>query len=286
MHVPDTVAAALREAAQRLSATSDTARLDAELLMAHALGVSRSDMLLRHQDAPAPTAFSPLVYRRVTREPIAYILGEQEFLGRNFRVSPAVLIPRSDSEAVVLAALDAAPDAGRVLDLGTGTGALLLSVLAERPDATGIGIDASAQALEIAKANTASFGLANVAQLLLRDWSKAGWAADLGRFDLVLANPPYVEEDALLDADVRDFEPASALFAGPDGLDDYRLIIPQLSELLTENGIAVLEIGSLQAAPVSEIAVAHGFMPVTQRDLAGRDRILVLRQKAWQRARH
>ena len=271
------VAEAIREAARRLAATSDTARLDAELLMAHALGCSRSDLLLRHTHGSVPDAFAALVDRRGAREPIAYILGTQEFYGLDFTVSPAVLIPRGDSETIVRAALAAAPDARRVLDLGTGSGVLLLAVLHELPDASGVGVDASPAALEVARANVESLGLANRAAMLPGDWTETGWAADLGRFDLILANPPYVENDAVLDSDVRDFEPASALFSGPEGLDDYREIIPQLPQLLTEAGVAVLEIGASQASLVSEIAREHGFTATAHEDLGGRDRALELR---------
>ncbi|WP_338242398.1 peptide chain release factor N(5)-glutamine methyltransferase [Aurantiacibacter hainanensis] len=272
-----TVGEALREAAARLAANSDTARLDAELLMAHALGVSRSDLLLRHTRDAAPELFAALVERRATCEPVAYIVGRQEFYGLEFAVTPAVLIPRGDSEAVVRTALAAAPDAARVLDLGTGSGALLLAVLSELSGAEGIGVDASPAAVQVARSNAVSLGLAGRAAMRLADWTREGWADELGRFDLILANPPYVEDNAELDADVRDYEPASALFAGPEGLDDYRAIIPQLPQLLTEIGIAVLEIGANQASAVCEIAHEHGFAAVAHKDLAGRDRALELR---------
>ena len=271
------VAEAIREAARRLAATSDTARLDAELLMAHALGCSRSDLLLRHTHGSVPDAFAALVDRRGAREPIAYILGTQEFYGLDFTVSPAVLIPRGDSETIVRAALAAAPDARRVLDLGTGSGALLLAVLHELPGASGVGVDASLAALEVARANMQSLGLESRVEMLPGDWTEAGWDAGLGRFDLILANPPYVEDDADLDADVREFEPASALFSGPAGLDDYREIIPQLPQLLTECGLAMLEIGASQASAVIEIAREHGFTATAHQDLGGRDRALELR---------
>ncbi|MED5206862.1 MAG: peptide chain release factor N(5)-glutamine methyltransferase, partial [Pseudomonadota bacterium] len=145
-----TVAEALRAAAERLAVTSDTARLDAELLMAHALGASRSDLLLRHMRDGVPDGFAGLVERRAAREPVAHILGEQEFYGLTFRVTPATLIPRGDSETIVSAALECASDAERVLDMGTGSGALLLAFLSECRSADGIGIDASADALAVA----------------------------------------------------------------------------------------------------------------------------------------
>lgn len=256
---------------------SDTARLDAELLMAEALGVSRAEMLLRRMDADVPPGFAALVARRLAHEPVAYILGRQEFRDHEFRVDPRVLIPRADSETLVEAALAAAPAPSRVLDCGTGSGALLLSVLAERPEAEGIGIDASAGALEVAVDNAMRLGLAGRARMLPRDWTRPGWSADLGRFDLILANPPYVEADAALAPSVRAHEPASALFSGPEGLDDYRCLIPQLPVLLAENGCAVVEIGAHQDDAVREIARASGFSAELRRDLAGRPRVLILR---------
>ena len=272
-----TIAGALREATARLAETSDTGRLDAELLMAHALGVSRSEILLRHMREPEPAGFAALVERRTGHEPVAYIVGEQEFFGRAFRVTPDVLIPRGDSEATLAAALVGAAERGRVLDLGVGSGALLLSFLAEKPGWRGVGIDRSAAALAVAAENAARLGVAERAQLTLADWHEAGWAADLGTFDLVLANPPYVEDAADLAPTVRDHEPAGALFAGPEGLDDYRVLIPQLRALLTPDGATVLEIGASQAGPVGEIAHSAGFSTQLRHDLAGRPRALILR---------
>ena len=272
-----TIAEALRDAARQLDEASDTARLDAELMMAHALGVSRSELLLRHMSDAVPDGFTGLVERRMKREPVAYIVGRQEFYGRPFLVTPDVLIPRADSETVVAAALDAAPSSARVLDCGTGSGALLLTVLAERPDARGAGIDASPGALAVAAANARRLGLEHRARLVKADWSQPGWSSDLGHFDLVVANPPYVEQDADLDASVREFEPSGALFAGPEGLDDYRILIPQLCSLLTENGVAVFEIGAGQADAVSAIAVKAGFTANLRCDLADRPRALVLK---------
>tara|TARA_Y100000310_G_scaffold340083_1_gene434722 strand:+ start:311 stop:1135 length:825 start_codon:yes stop_codon:yes gene_type:complete len=273
------VADAIRAAAERLGATSDTARLDAELLMAHVLETSRSQMLLtRMRDAAAPhaAAFARLVNRRAAHEPVAHLLGEQEFYGLPFAVSPATLIPRGDSETIVEAALEHAAADARVLDMGTGSGALLLAFLHERPSATGIGIDASAQALAVAQRNSAALGLAQRAQFREASWLDSGWADALGRFDLVLCNPPYVETGARLDPDVRDYEPASALFAGPEGLDDYRAIIPQLGKLLAPGGVAVLEIGAAQGQAVRALASESGYTVALRRDIAGRDRALIL----------
>jgi release factor glutamine methyltransferase len=269
------IAQALRDAAHTLAATSDTARLDAEVLMAHALGVTRSELLLRHMADAPPEGFAALVERRTSHEPVAHIIGTQEFYGREFRVTRAVLIPRADSETIVEAALENTPT--RVLDCGTGSGALLLTVLAERPEASGIGIDSSSAALAVAAANAGRLGLGARARLLDRDWTRPGWADELGSFDLILANPPYVEVDADLAPSVRAFEPASALFAGPEGLDDYRVLIPQFPALLSPNGIAVVEIGATQAEAVGQIAEEAGFCTVLRKDLGGRARALILR---------
>ncbi|ABC64946.1 peptide chain release factor N(5)-glutamine methyltransferase [Erythrobacter litoralis] len=272
------IASALRGATQRLGEVSDTARLDAEYLMAHAVGVTRSDLLLNHQGDAVPGEFADLVARRLHHEPLAYITGGQEFFGRGFIVTPDVLIPRSDSEQVVEAALAEMGEGARVLDLGTGSGALLVTLLAEHPDATGTGIDASLAALPVAAANAARNGVADRACLLKADWREPGWTDDLGQFDLVIANPPYVEDNAALDASVRKFEPRAALYSGPEGLDDYRAIIPQLSSLLSSDGVAVLEIGYRQADAVGTIAEENGFESRLRHDLADRPRALILRK--------
>jgi release factor glutamine methyltransferase len=187
-----------------------------------------------------------------------------------------VLIPRPDSETTVRAALEAAPAAHRVLDCGTGSGALLLAFLGERPAAVGIGIDRSPEALAVAADNAVRHGFGGRCEMRLADWRKPGWADGLGTFDLVLANPPYVEESAELDSSVREFEPGGALFAGPEGLDDYRVLVPQLPALLAPGGVAVLEIGASQADAVAQIAAATGFSSVLHHDLARRPRALVL----------
>ena len=275
-----TIAEAIRAAAERLCTTSDTARLDAELLMAHVLGVSRSQLLLlrmRDDAAPHAAGFDRLVERRAAHEPVAHLLGVQEFFGLEFAVTPDTLIPRGDSETIVQAALDCAAQDARVLDMGTGSGALLLAFLHERPDAKGLGIDASDAALAVASANGQRLGLAERAQFVQANWLESGWAHDLGRFDLVLCNPPYVESDANLDPDVREFEPATALFAGPEGLDDYWAVVPQLGKLLVPGGVAIFEIGAGQAEAVGAIASESGFAAETRRDLADRPRALILR---------
>lgn len=272
-----TVAQAIREAAARLGATSDTARLDAEVLMAHALGVSRSELLLRRMADPAPDSFAALARRRAGHEPVAYITGVQDFFGLSLAVTRDVLIPRGDSEVLVEAALAARPAARRVLDCGTGSGALLLAVLAQLPEATGIGIERSAAALAVARGNAAALGLGARAEMRSGDWHAAGWTEGLGHFDLVLANPPYVEDHAALAPSVAAHEPAEALFAGAEGLDDYRVLVPQLPGLLAPGGAALVEIGHQQAEAVAAIAAQAGMTAELTRDLGGRPRVLMLK---------
>ncbi|MDV3459398.1 peptide chain release factor N(5)-glutamine methyltransferase [Sphingomonas sp. HF-S4] len=265
---------ALAEAAQRLAGVTDTARLDAELLMSHALGVSRDDLLLRHLDDPVPEAFAPLLQRRLTHEPVAYITGTRAFWTIDLAVGPGALIPRPDSETLIEAAIEHFDERAplRILDLGTGPGTLVLAALDQWPQATGLGIDASEQALAYARANAERLGMAHRAEFRLGDWTD-GLAEP---FDLILANPPYIGTHEQLPAEVREHEPASALFAGIDGLDDYARIVPALSELLAPGGAAVLEIGWTQAKAVSALGLQHGLLPAVHSDLGGRPRVILL----------
>lgn len=275
-----TVADALREAALALASGSASPRLDAELLMAHALGESRSDVLLRHMREPAPASFVGLVARRRAGQPLAYITGEQGFYGLSLSVTPDVLIPRPDSETLIEAAREAFGKQcpWRMLDCGTGSGALLLAALSVWPDAHGIGVERSETALAVARDNARRTGMEERATMQAGDWTQAGWATKLGHFDLVLANPPYVEtDDPDLAPDVHAHEPGEALFAGADGLDGYRTLVPQVAGLLNPDGIAVFEIGSRQAEAVASLAAAAGLRAQLHRDLGGRPRALVLR---------
>lgn len=271
---PDTACRAIGAATARLATGSDTARLDAELMMAHALGLSREALLLGHLDDPAPPGFAALVDRRLTGEPVAYITGHRAFWTIELAVGPGALIPRPDSETLIEAAVEhfggGAP--GRILDLGTGPGTLLLAALAEWPGARGIGIDMSQDALAYARTNAASLGMADRAQFRIGDWAEGLE----GQFDLVLCNPPYVESDAPLSRDVADHEPHSALFAGPDGLADYRRLAPMLSRLIAKGGLAVIEIGHRQFAAVAALIAAEGLSPTVRRDLGGRDRCILV----------
>jgi release factor glutamine methyltransferase len=270
----DTVAAALADAARRLHPASDTPRLDAELLMAHALGVEREALLLRHLLDPVPAGFLALVERRGAGAPVAYLTGRRAFWTIELGVGPGALIPRPDSETLLEAALGwfGARAPARVLDLGTGPGTLLLAALGQWKGASGLGIDASAAALRQAHGNAEALGLADRARFTLGDWA----AGVDERFDLVLCNPPYIGTREVLPASVVDHEPAEALFAGADGLDAYRRIVPDLPRLLAPGGCAVLEIGWTQGEAVTALAAAAGLAAQVHPDLAGRPRAVLL----------
>ncbi|MDO9367055.1 MAG: peptide chain release factor N(5)-glutamine methyltransferase [Sphingopyxis sp.] len=268
------VAAALRDAALRLAAVSDTPRLDAELLMAHALDVERQAVLLDPSRFTVPDRFAELVAFRMTHEPIAYILGYRDFWTVRIGVGPGVLIPRPDSETLIEAAVAhfGANGPKRILDLGTGPGTLLYAALSEWPAARGLGVEASGIALDYAQENGLALGLEDRAELMLGDWG----AQVAGRFDLILCNPPYIADSEKLMPDVANHEPPGALFAGANGLDDYRRIIPELPRLLAPNGAAILEIGATQHMSVRQLAEAAGFAVACNQDLGGRDRALTL----------
>ena len=267
-------------AAQLAPALGGAARSEAHRLVELATGADRTRLLL-HGDAVVEPAQAEhartLAARRAAGEPFAYLVGEREFWGLAFAVGPGVLVPRPESETMIEAALAHLPPErpARVLDLGTGSGCLLLAVLHERPHALGLGVDRSTEALAYADRNRRALGLADRCALIRGSWLDAVG----GRFELILANPPYVpagEIDALM-ADVRDFEPRLALDGGADGLAAHRLVLAGLTERLAPDGLALLEIGheqgeaALAAAAAAGAAGAHLLC-----DLGGRDRCLVV----------
>lgn len=272
-----TAADAIRRGAARLAAAGiDNPRLEARLLLAHTLGCTPADLLREPSRAVPPEAFDALLDRRSGHEPLAYILGHREFWSLDFAVSPATLIPRADSETVVEAALAACPAPRRVLDLGTGTGCLLLAVLHERPGAFGIGTDLTPEAAGLAARNARALGLADRAAFVCTDWA----AALDGRFDLILSNPPYIETAAIdgLMPEVAAHEPRRALDGGADGAAAYRRILGELPRILAPDGVAVLELGAGQAAGVAAEALARGFCAGFRSDLGGIQRAILLRR--------
>lgn len=265
----------LRAAAAMLP--GETPRLDAELLLAAAMGEERLSMLASR--APAGRAacakFAVMLARRMRHEPVAHILGQREFWSLPLRVTPDVLVPRPDSETLIEAAVAHFERRlpASVLDLGTGSGALLLAALAQWPGARGIGVDRSVAALEVARDNAVRLGMGERARFVEGDW--AGGLSE--RFDLVLCNPPYVPEGTALMPDVALFEPHEALFGGVDGLDPYRLLIPEMPRLLASAGVALFEFGEGQADSLLELAASSGFAGAILPDLGGRPRVLQLR---------
>jgi release factor glutamine methyltransferase len=275
--MPEAIGAALRRAAGALAGAGiEAAALEARLLMAHALGVAREGLLDRARLVDV-AGFDALLARRLAHEPLAFITGRQGFWTLDLEVSADTLIPRADSETLIDAALSLYParDAVRVLDLGTGTGCLLLAVLVEFPSAFGVGVDLSPGAAALARRNAVSAGIAGRCAFLAGDWG----AALAGRFDLVISNPPYIpgDEVAGLMPEVALHEPLRALDGGVDGLVAYRRILPLLPGLLRPCGRAVLELGQGQAPSVSALAGQNGLAVLgVRRDLGGIERALML----------
>lgn len=270
---------ALGRATEQLGRTSDTPRLDAELLMAAALGIGRDRLILDNPKGQAPDTFFDFVDRRSRGEPIAYITGHRAFWTIDLEVGPGALVPRPDSETLIAAAVEHfAGSAGpkHILDLGTGPGTLLLAALDEWPQATGLGIDASEAALGYARRNADRLGVGDRASFRVGDWA----TGIVERFDLILCNPPYVAEGAETGRGVRDYEPAEALFAGPEGLDAYRRLAPQVGRLLASGGLAAIEIGFDQAESVGQLFREEGLDPEVAVDLGGRPRALLIRGRA------
>jgi release factor glutamine methyltransferase len=277
MIVEEALALATRRLAE---AGVETARLDARLLLASVEGMSASTVLLdprRVLAADTEAAFEQLVDRRVRREPVSRILGRREFWSLDFAISLATLDPRPDSETLVEAALAQFPPEPprRVLDLGTGTGCLLLAVLSERPRWGGLGIDIAEEAVAVAQANARTLDLSARALFQTGDWDRGL----TGSFDLILSNPPYIpsSEIAGLSPEVASFDPWRALDGGNDGLDAYRVLAPAILRLLAPQGRAVIELGKGQGDAIARIMEAAGLHALERRrDLAGVERCLVL----------
>jgi release factor glutamine methyltransferase len=265
---------ALDSAVVALSAAGvDTPRLDAEVLLAHALGVDRAALVLDRDGAvegAAVRAFQNAVRRRAfDREPVAYITGVKGFRHLELAVDPRVLIPRPETETLVEAALEALPEGARVVDVGTGSGAVALALKDERPDLRVTGTDVSEDALAVARANAERLGL-DVA------FAHADLLAGIGSFDAVVSNPPYVEDGAELAPEIARHEPSLALRAGPEGLDVLRALVPAAAAMGAE--LLAVEVGAGQAAAVAALARDAGFgRSEPRRDLAGVERVVV----AW-----
>jgi release factor glutamine methyltransferase len=255
----------------------DNPRRDARLLLAHALDTTPAALARDLFCAVDTTLFGALIDRRAAREPLALIVGRREFWSLDFAVSQATLIPRPDSETLIEAALATFArrlPPRRVLDLGTGTGCLLLAALSEFPAAFGVGVDRSFAAAALARRNAATLGMAGRAAFICADWASS---LD-GPFDLILCNPPYIPTGQIGDLmpEVARHEPLVALDGGPDGLSGYRHSLPEIARLLVPEGAAVLEVGAGQAETVIRLARGLGFAGHTHRDLSGIPRALVL----------
>jgi release factor glutamine methyltransferase len=266
----------LSRATNQIAPISDTPRLDAELLLAEALHIDRDRLILSPPDREPPERFWSLVERRKAGEPVAYITGRRAFWNIELHVGPGVLIPRPDSEVLIASALEhfeGKERPKRVLDLGTGPGTLLLAALDLWPEATGVGVDVSRNALSYAASNARRLGFEARAKLVVGNWAEALKE----KFDLILCNPPYVAEGADLSPGVREYEPDEALFAGKEGLDAYRALAPQLPQLLNPGGLAAVEIGYDQAEVTSELLARDGLTAKVAEDLAGRPRAVLLK---------
>jgi len=266
---------ALDDATRQLSRSSDTPRLDAELLMAEALHIDRDRLLLSPPDKKVPQRFGKMVERRLKGEPVAYITGRRAFWNIDLHVGPGVLVPRPDSEVLIASAIEhfeGAPGPRRILDLGTGPGTLLLAALDVWPESTGLGIDVSRSALAYASANARRLEFEARLKLKIGNWAEGVDES----FDLILCNPPYVAEGAELGPGVREFEPDEALFAGETGLDAYRVLAPQLPKLLNKGGLAAVEIGPEQGKAVTGLLSREGLQARIAHDFADRPRAVLL----------
>ena len=262
--MPISVDEAFIDAFQRFQAANiDTARLDARLLLGAVLGGGAERVLAesgRDLDDVEFSIFEGFVKRREGCEPISQILGVREFWSLSFKVTSATLTPRPDTETLIEAALKmVADDPKRILDLGTGSGCIVLSLLSEWKNSQGLGVDISEAALKVAQHNAKKLGLDDRAEFAIADWREGTW--QYGLFDVVISNPPYIPEADMqtLAVDVRDYEPKTALVGGIVGLDAYREIIAQLPHMLTVGGLVLFEVGINQADDVEALLLSAGF---------------------------
>lgn len=270
---------ALAEAARALAVAGiDAPARDARWLLAHALGVPAARLTVVLPDrmpAAALSQFRSAISARTAHQPVAQIIGQRSFWGRSFRVTPDVLDPRPETETLIAAAL--ARPFRRVLDLGTGSGAIILTLLADRPEARGAGVDMSEAALQVARDNAAALGVLDRVVLLQSDWC----AAVTGRYDLIVSNPPYIAQSELaqLARDIRDWEPHMALVPQGDdgtGLAAYRRILAQAPRHLDPGGWLLVEIGASQGQAVRQMFLDAGLVGISvQQDMNGHDRIVL-----------
>ncbi len=289
--LPLTLGLVLRQATARLRhAGVENAGDDARRLLSAVLGLSSAQVLSRPERLLRPEEFERVgrcIARRVAREPVSRILGERDFYGRSFTISPATLDPRADSETLIAAALELATSEERleqplrILDVGTGSGCLLLTLLAEIPAATGVGTDTSVAALDVARTNARRLGVADRAHWIAADVLDAVH----GKFDILISNPPYIrsEEVSSLEPEVRCYDPPSALDGGADGLRFFHRLLARAADVVGD-GCVVLEVGHDQADAVATLLVSTGSATSTEdvrvyRDVAGKRRCVAARTR-------
>jgi release factor glutamine methyltransferase len=272
--------AILKDSVRRLKeAGVDTPVLDARLLVEFGLGLDWAAMFTgpdRELTADEAEKVEALLQRRLSREPVSRIIGRRAFWKLELGIGPATLDPRPDTEALIMAVLRALPDqnaALSILDLGTGSGAILLALLGEYPHAKGLGVDISADAVDVASANALALGMPHRAEFLAQDWNQGL----TGRYDMVVSNPPYIRSGDIpnLASEVKDYDPLAALDGGPDGLDAYRALAGIVPGLLAPAGMLALEVGKDQADEVQALFAAAGFGSFHRwTDLSGVERVI------------